>query len=108
LSGYQELLLSAHVLGAVVWVGGSVFMLALGYDLGAPWLTVGFVGWTISFLLGAAFYPREGKRRERLIEQHGIEHEAVAGSLSRVLRVATIDTLIVVLVVLDMTTKPGL
>jgi hypothetical protein len=32
----------------------------------------------------------------------------VAASINRVLTVATIDTLIVVAVVIDMTTKPGL
>jgi hypothetical protein len=153
LSGYQELLLTAHVLGAVIWVGASCTLLTFGYylrgreigtrveysrwaewlgprliapasvaviiggpllasdldlDFGAAWITIGFVGWTISFILGIGFYPREGDRREKLIEQHGIEHESVAASVNRVLTVAAVDTLIVVLVVIDMTTKPGL
>ena len=47
-------------------------------------------------------------RGHRQQEQHGVEHESVATSINRVLTVATIDTLIVVLVVVDMTTKPGL
>jgi hypothetical protein len=148
-----DLLLTVHVLAAVVWVGGSVLMLAmgyhlrgrdantrveytrwtewlaprllapasiavivagpllvdeLGYEFNEPWLHVGFLGWFLSFILGVAFYPREGKKREQLIEQHGLAHDSVAASLNRVLTVATVDTLIVVLVVIDMTTKPGL
>jgi uncharacterized membrane protein len=148
-----EFLLTVHVLAAVIWVGGSVFAIAmgyylrgrdintrveytrwtewfgnrlfapasvavivagpllvdeLGYDFDQMWLTLGFVGWTISFLFGVAFYPFEGKRREKLIEQHGIQHESVAASVNRVLTVATLDTLVVVLVVIDMTTKPDL
>jgi uncharacterized membrane protein len=148
-----DLLLTVHVLAAVIWVGGSVVMLAfgyylrgrdantrveytrwtewlaprlfaplsvavivagplladdIGYDFDQTWLTLGFVGWTLSFLIGIAFYPREGKKREQLVEQHGVEHEGVAASVNRVLTVATIDTLIIVLVVIDMTTKPGL
>jgi uncharacterized membrane protein len=148
-----DLLLTIHVLAAVIWVGGSFLALALGYYLRrrdietrveytrwtewlgprlfAPasiavivagpllvdeigyefdqtWLTLGFVGWGISFLFGVGFYPREGAKREKLIEQHGIGHELVAKSINRVLTVATIDTLVVVLVVIDMTTKPGL
>ena len=148
-----DLLLTVHVLAAVIWVGGSVLALALGYYLRgrdiktrveftrwtewlgprlfAPasilviiagpllvdeigyefdqaWLHVGFAGWFISFLFGVIFYPREGKKREQLIEQHGIEHESVVASVNRVLTVATIDTLVVVLVVIDMTVKPGL
>lgn len=148
-----DLLLTVHVLAAVIWVGGSVLMLAmgfylrgrdlptrveytrwtewvaprllapasiavivagpllvseLGYEMNEPWLHVGFLGWFLSFILGVAFYPREGSRRERLIEKHDIRHETVAASVDRVLKVAAIDTLIVVLVVIDMTTKPGL
>ena len=148
-----DLLLTLHVLAAVIWVGGSVLLLALGYylrgrdmntrveytrwtewlgprifapmsiivivaghllvneigyDFDQTWLVLGQVGWFMSFLIGIGFYPREGKKRERLVEQHGTEHESVAASINRVLTVATIDTLIVVLVVIDMTVKPGL
>ena len=148
-----DLLLTIHVLAAVIWVGGSVLMLVMGfylrgrdlptrveytrwtewvaprliapasiaviiagpllvseigYEMNEPWLHVGFFGWFLSFIIGVAFYPREGKKRERLIEKHDIRHETVAASVDRVLKVAAIDTLIVVLVVIDMTTKPGL
>jgi uncharacterized membrane protein len=148
-----ELLLSIHLLAVIVWVGGSIFMLALGYhlrsrdietrveytrwtewlaprmigpasvlvlvagillideagyDFSDTFISIGLTGWIVSFLLGVGFYPRAGAKREKLIEQHGPAHEAVAASLQRVLTVATVDTLIVVLVVLDMTTKPGL
>ena len=147
-----DLLLTIHVLAAVIWVGGSFLALCLGYylrgrdietrveytrwtewlgprlfapasiavivagpllvdeigyDFDQTWLTLGFVGWGISFLFGVGFYPREGVKREKLIEEHGIGHELVAKSVNRVLTVATIDTLVVVLVVIDMTTKPG-
>lgn len=148
-----DLLLTVHVLAAVLWVGGSAVLLALGYylrghdlptrveytrwtewlgprffaplsvavivagplladeigyEMNEPWLHIGFAGWFLSFLIGVLFYPREGKKRERLIEKHDIRHESVAASVNRVLTMATLDTLIVVLVVIDMTTKPGL
>jgi len=151
MTGYEKFLLTAHVLAAVIWVGGSVLALTLGYylrgrdietrveytrwtewlgprlfapmsiiviiagplladrlfDFDQTWITLGFVGWFLSFVIGVAFYPREGSRREKLIEQGGTGQAAVAASINRVLTVATIDTLIVVLVVIDMTTKPG-
>ena len=152
MTGYEKFLLTAHVLAAVIWVGGSVLALTLGYylrgrdmdtrveytrwtewlgprlfapmsiiviiagplladrlyDFDQTWLTLGFIGWLASFVIGIAFYPREGKKREGLIEQHGVQHEAVAASINRGLTVAPVDTLIVTLVVIDMTTKPGL
>ena len=151
MTGFQEFLLVAHILAAVIWVGGSWALLALGaylrskdmptrveytrwtewlgprmfapmslivivagpllasdleLDFGQTWITLGFVGWTLSFLIGVGFYPREGKKREQLIEQNGIEHESVAASIGRVLTVAALDTLIITLVVIDMTLKP--
>jgi uncharacterized membrane protein len=151
LTGFQEFLLAAHILAAVVWVGGSWTMLALGaylrgrdintrveytrwtewlaprlfapasivvivagpllaaerdLDFSEAWINIGFVGWTISFLFGVGFYPREGSKREALIEQKGLEHESVAAGIGRVLTVAAIDTVIITLVVIDMTVKP--
>ncbi len=151
MTGFQEFLLASHILAAVVWVGGSITMLALGayisgrnistrveytrwtewlaprlfapasvvvivagpllaadldLDFSQAWINIGFVGWTISFIFGVAFYPREGKKREQLIERHGLEHESVAASVGRVLKVAAIDTLVITLVVIDMTVKP--
>jgi len=148
-----DLLLTVHVLAAVIWVGGSITILSLGYylrsrdidtrveytrwtewlaprifapasigvivagpllvdeigyEFNEPWIHVGFLGWFISFAIGVGFYGREGKKREQLIEQHGPEHESVSASVNRVLRVATIDTLVITLVVIDMTIKPGL
>jgi uncharacterized membrane protein len=146
-----DLLLTLHVLGAIVWLGGSVMLLVLGYaHKGAgierrtdftrtaekissilfaaasilvvlagsflvdeagygysdTWVILGYAGWFISFLLGVGFYGAEGKRRERAIEEGGIDSPAVAKSIDRVLTVATVDTLIIALVVIDMTTKP--
>ena len=95
-------------LSVAVIIAGPLLADDIGYDLDQTWLTLGFIGWFLSFLIGVAFYPREGKKREQLIEQHGIAHESVAASVNRVLTAATIDTLIVTLVVIDMTTKPGL
>jgi uncharacterized membrane protein len=148
-----KFLLTLHILGAIVWVGGSYMLLVMGYamrgadaqrrteftrltekissvvfaiaslvvivagsflvheagfEFSQTWVILGYAGWLLSFLLGVGFYAQEGKRREKAIESGGIESPAVTTSIDRVLRVATVDTLIITLVVLDMTTKPGL
>ena len=99
--------LFAPAMSALV-VAGTFLVDEAGYDYSDTWVTIGYTGWLISFLLGIAFYPREGKRRERLIEEHGMDDPRVDKSLRRVLAVATVDTIIVLLVVADMTTKPFL
>jgi uncharacterized membrane protein len=96
------------VASIVVIGAGSWLVDEAGYDYSDTWVTLGYVGWFISFLFGVGFYGPEGKRRDRTIEAEGIESPAVAKSLNRVLTVAAIDSLIITLVVIDMTTKPGL
>ena len=148
-----EFLLTLHILAAIVWLGGSWMLLALGYSLKSAdaqrrheftaltekissilfsiasilvilagswlvdeagydysdtWVILGYVGWFLSFLLGVGFYPREGKRRGELVDAKGIDDPGVTASVDRILRVATVDTVIITLVVIDMTTKPGL
>ena len=90
-----------------VIVSGPLLVEEIGYEFDQLWLHFGFLGWFLSFLIGVGFYPREGGKREKLIEQHGAGHDLVARSINRVLTVATIDTIVVVLVVIDMTVKPG-
>ncbi|MGH2838472.1 MAG: hypothetical protein ACRDJY_09030 [Thermoleophilaceae bacterium] len=48
------------------------------YDFDQTWLILGYIGWGISFLFGVGFYPREGAKREKLIEANGVGHELVA------------------------------
>ena len=95
-------------LSIIVVLAGSLLVDEAGYDYSHTWVTLGYVGWFLSFLIGVGFYPREGKRREELIEREGLEAPGVAASLSRILTAATVDTVIITLVVIDMTTKPGL
>jgi uncharacterized membrane protein len=94
---------SILVIGAGSWLVSEA-----GYDYSDTWVTLGYVGWFISFLFGVGFYGPEGKRRDRTIEERGLGDPAVVKSLNRVLAVAAVDSIIITLVVVDMTTKPGL
>jgi uncharacterized membrane protein len=96
------------VASILVIAAGSWLVDEAGYDYSDTWVTLGYVGWFISFLFGVGFYGQEGKRREKVIEAEGIDSPAVTKSLNRVLTVAAIDSAIITLVVIDMTTKPGL
>ena len=95
-------------LSVIVILAGSFLVDEAGYSYSDTWVTLGYVGWALSFLIGVGFYPREGKRREELIEREGLAAPGVAASLGRILTAATIDSVIITLVVIDMTTKPGL
>ena len=151
-----DFLLTVHVLGAVLWVGGGVtlhilmrralrlndgaarhaaftelewvgerfypvFSLLLliagillvteeehGWEFGDTFIQVGLTGWVISFLIGILFYGREGKKRAGLVESEGAESASVTASLKRTAMVNSFELTVLLIVVVDMTTKPGL
>ena len=102
--------------GSVVFTSASILVIVAGsllvnefegFDYDQAWIMIGYAGWFVSFLLGVGFYPREGKRREKVIESAGFDDPGVEISVNRVLTVAAADTAIITLVLLAMTTKPG-
>jgi uncharacterized membrane protein len=150
-----DLLLTLHVLAAILWVGGAVTLHILmrralrlndgaeqhraftelewvgerfyplfsviliiagilmvtedehGWEFGDTFVQIGFAGWIISFLIGVGFYGREGKRRAGIVEAEGAGSPSVAASFRRTAMVNSVELLILLAVVVDMTTKPG-
>jgi uncharacterized membrane protein len=149
-----DLLLTIHVLAAVIWVGGGAAMHILGrrvlkrgdgkeiyefskeintvslrlyaptslilliagvllvneagYDFGDLWITLGFLGWAISFLVGIGYYGPQDKKLQALVADKGPTDAGVARNVRQALMVNQVELLILFLVVIDMTTKPGL
>lgn len=149
-----ELLLTVHVLAAVIWVGGGIAMHILGqrvlkrgdseeiykfsneintvalrlyaptalvlliagvllvneagYEFSQLWITLAFVGWGISFILGIGYYGPQDKKLQALVAAEGPNAPGVEANVRQALMVNSVELLILVLVVVDMTTKPGL
>jgi len=78
------------------------------YDLGQGWVTFGFVVWLLSFIAGAGFLGPESGRLGKLVEERGPEDPEYQRRLARIFVVSRIELLLLILVVLDMTVKPGL
>jgi uncharacterized membrane protein len=149
-----ELLLTIHVLAAVVWVGGGIAMHILGrrvlkrgdgteiyefskeinlvglrlyaptslvlliagvllvneagYEFSQLWITLAFLGWIFSFLVGVGYYGPQDKKLQALVAADGPTSDGVVANVRQALFVNQIEILILLLVVVDMTTKPGL
>jgi uncharacterized membrane protein len=78
-----------------------------GWEFGDTFIQIGLTGWVISFLIGIGFYGREGKRRAGIVEAEGADSPSVAASFRRTAMVNSFELLILLVVVVDMTTKPG-
>jgi hypothetical protein len=72
------------------------------------WLIFGVVFWAISFLTGAGFLGPQSGKLKKLMAERGPADPEVQQRINRVLLVARIDTIALLLVVLDMALKPGL
>jgi len=78
------------------------------YDLGQGWVTFGFVVWLLSAIAGAGFLGPESGRLGKLLEDRGPEDAEYQRRLARVFLISRIELTLLILVVLDMTIKPGL
>lgn len=104
--------------GTRVLIPSSLLLVILGfillhessgaYDLGQGWVTFGFVVWLLSFIAGAGFLGPESGRLSKMVDERGPEDAEYQRRLSRIFLVSRIELVLLVLVVLDMTIKPGL
>ncbi len=104
--------------GTRVLIPSSLTLVVLGflllhessgaYDLGQGWVTFGFVVWLLSFIAGAGYLGPESGRLSKLAEERSPDDPEYQRRIARIFVVSRIELLLLVLVVLDMTVKPGL
>jgi uncharacterized membrane protein len=94
---------------ALVIIGFILLHVSAGaYDLGQGWVAFGFAGWLFSAIVGSAYLGPESGRLSKLVEERGPEDPEYLRRLARIFFVSRIELIILILVVLDMTIKPGL
>src|SRR3954464_9832073 len=114
----------AHLPSEIEWYGtrvllpSSLILVVLGfillhessgaYDLGQGWVTFGFIVWLLSFISGAGYLGPESGRLSKLVDERGPDDPEYQRRLARIFVISRIELLLLVLVVLDMTVKPGL
>jgi uncharacterized membrane protein len=92
----------------VLLVAGILLVNEAGYEFSQTWITLGFLGWIFSFLVGIGYYGPQDKKLQALVTADGPTAPGVVANVRQALMVNSIEILILVLVVIDMTTKPGL
>ena len=105
----------AEFIGGRVFAPASLGVAVLGFILVGEgdwsydfWLVFAIAAWAASAATGSAFLGPESGRINKLVEAHGPEAPEVKARARRIFLVARVDLLILMLVVLDMTIKPGL
>jgi uncharacterized membrane protein len=92
----------------ILLVAGILLVNEAGYEFSQLWITLAFIGWGFSFLVGVGYYGPQDKKLQALVAADGPTAPGVVANVRQALMVNSIEILILLLVVVDMTTKPGL
>jgi len=76
------------------------------WDWSQVWIVLGLAGWAIATGVGVLFVGPELGRIDRAAAEHGPESAEVVRRVRRLFTVFRFDTVILILVVLDMVLKP--
>ena len=114
---HQLVLLSRNIewVGTRVFMPASVILLIFGiwaasdanFDFGSPWITLGFVGFLASFLVGMGFLGPQSGKLAKVIEAEGEESPAAAAIIRRLLSVSRAELVLLLVVVVAMVGKWG-
>jgi uncharacterized membrane protein len=92
--------------GLVVFVMGIAMMINTDWGWGHFWIVVGLIGYASTFITGIAVLSPMAKKIGASAQANGPEHPATIALIERILLIASIDVTVLVLVILDMVTKP--
>ena len=101
-------------IGMRLFIPTSLVLLVAGFGLVStgdwdyePWVVFGLAAFAFSFLVGALFLGPQSGKVGKLIAEHGPDHPDVAKRLGTLFAVSRIELVVLVLVVVAMTVKPG-
>lgn len=94
-------------LALILLVAGILLVNEGGYEFSQAWISIAFLGWAVSFLIGIGYYGPQDKKLQALVAAEGPQAPGVVANVRQVIFVNQIELLILVLVVIDMTVKPG-
>jgi uncharacterized membrane protein len=90
----------------LVFLMGVAMVTNIHLGWGTTWITIGLVGFAISFLTGLLVLGPAAKRVGELTESKGPEAPETQAAIQKVLLIARVDMGVLVLVVADMVLKP--
>jgi uncharacterized membrane protein len=90
----------------IVVAAGIAMVLNVGYGFDHFWLLFGLLGFLTTFVLGIAVLSPMAKRANAMIAEKGANHPDVQAYGGKILLIARADVAMLMLVIVDMVTKP--
>jgi uncharacterized membrane protein len=92
--------------GLVVFLMGIAMMINTNWGWGHFWVVAGLIGYAATFGVGVGVLSPVSKQIAASAESNGPTHPTTLALIDRILLVARFDVAVLVLVIVDMTTKP--
>jgi uncharacterized membrane protein len=92
--------------GVIVFAMGIAMMINGDLDWGQFWVIAGLIGYASTFLTGLTVLSPNAKRVAALLEAKGPAAPETQAAIARILLIARVDIAVLLLVVVDMATKP--
>lgn len=90
----------------IVLAAGIAMMVNLNWGWGHFWIVAGLIGFASTFVTGIGFLAPRAKRLHELMQTAGPTAPETQAAISQILLIARIDIAVLLLVVVDMVTKP--
>jgi uncharacterized membrane protein len=92
--------------GLVTFLMGIAMMINTSWGWGHFWVVAGLVGYASTFVVGVAILSPMAKKIDASAETNGPMHPDTLALIDRIMLIARFDIAVLMLVVLDMVTKP--
>jgi uncharacterized membrane protein len=92
--------------GLVVFVMGIAMMVNTNWGWGSFWIVLGLIGYAATFTVGIAVLSPLAKRIDASAQDNGPDHPETLALIDRILLIGRFDVAILLIVILDMVTKP--
>ena len=93
-------------IGLITFLMGLAMMLNTNWGWGHFWIVVGLIGYATTFGIGIGLIAPTVKKLHAVIETNGPTHPDSIALIKRVMLLARVDVALLLIVVLDMVTKP--
>jgi uncharacterized membrane protein len=92
--------------GLIVFLMGIAMMINTDFGWGEFWVVLGLIGYAVSFITGIAVLAPLARRVSTTLEERGPSDPQTVALVDRILLIARVDIAVLLIVVLDMVTKP--
>jgi uncharacterized membrane protein len=92
--------------GLVVFLMGIAMMINTNWGWGHFWVIVGLLGYASTFIVGVGILSPMAKKIEHSARENGPEHPETLALIERILLIGRFDVAVLLVVILDMVTKP--